>query len=71
MKCKFVIHAVGPMYHCYKPKHNHALLKAVTLNILETAKSLNASSVSIPAISSGIFGFPKEKCAEIMIENSL
>jgi O-acetyl-ADP-ribose deacetylase len=37
------------------------------LNILEAAKKLEISSVSIPAISSGIFGFPKPKCAEIMM----
>ena len=34
---------------------------------METAKKHKFKSVSIPAISSGIFGFPKLKCAEILI----
>jgi len=32
------------------------------------AKILNVDSLSIPAISSGVLGFPKKECAEIMIE---
>ena len=32
------------------------------------AKILAVDSVSIPAISSGLLGFPKEECAEIMIK---
>lgn len=32
------------------------------------AKLLNVDSVSIPAISSGGLGFPRDKCAKIMIK---
>ena len=32
------------------------------------AKILDVDSVSIPAISSGVLNFPKDKCAEIMIK---
>jgi putative ATPase len=35
---------------------------------LEKAEELHLTSISLPAISSGIFGFPKEKCATIMFE---
>jgi O-acetyl-ADP-ribose deacetylase (regulator of RNase III) len=37
------------------------------INTLETAKACNVDSVSIPAISSGVLGFPKDECAKIMI----
>jgi len=35
---------------------------------LEKADELKLSSISLPAISSGIFGFPKEKCATVMFD---
>ena len=66
-----VIHAVGPYFSCYDAQTNYELQQAVVLNILETSKRHGFKSVSIPAISSGIFGFPKPKCAEIMINYSI
>jgi len=35
---------------------------------LEKADELKATSISLPAISSGIFGFPKDKCATVMFD---
>ena len=59
LKCKNVIHCVGPVYK--KSKHDWCCLTlhVAILNTLETAKKIKAESVSIPAISSGIFGFPR------------
>ena len=68
---KWVIHTVGPMYRNYTPEVNNLLLEAAVINTLEKAKEIDAKSVSIPAISSGIFGFPKTDCANIMVNTSL
>lgn len=66
-----IIHAVGPIYH--DGNHNEVIsinlyfyiskeedLKNATLNSLKMAESLNLKDIAIPAISSGIFGFPKD-----------
>ena len=64
LPAKYVIHAVGPVWRGGQNKEPELLASAVR-NVLKEASKLNLKSVSIPAISSGIFGFPKELCAEI------
>jgi O-acetyl-ADP-ribose deacetylase (regulator of RNase III) len=67
LPCKFVIHAVGPMWeHGYSGENE--TLQEVIINTLKLADELKIESVSIPAISSGIFGFPKELCAETFLK---
>lgn len=64
----WVIHAVGPkMGEGDEVTKLHNVLR----NILELATQKQFKSISIPAISSGIFGFPKDKCAKILIEESV
>lgn len=66
LKCKHIIHAVGPVF---RPKQdNDRLLESAILSTLRQAQELGLTSLSIPAISTGIFGFPKQRCAEIMID---
>jgi putative ATPase len=65
MSCKHVIHAVGPVYSRMR-KDNHELLERAILNTFKAAEDHNLASVSIPGISSGIFGFPKDECADVM-----
>jgi O-acetyl-ADP-ribose deacetylase (regulator of RNase III) len=65
LPCKYIIHAVGPIWHGGSEGEDIYLEMAVR-NCLEKADELKCSSISLPAISSGIFGFPKEKCAELM-----
>jgi O-acetyl-ADP-ribose deacetylase len=67
LSCKAVIHAVGPRIG--EGNEDHKLTNAVR-NVLLLASEQNFSSVSMPAISSGIFGFPKDKCAKILVEES-
>ncbi|MFO0624289.1 MAG: macro domain-containing protein [Polyangiales bacterium] len=65
-----VVHAVGPVWHS-GDKGEPELLREAVANSLEAASDLGAASIALPAISSGIFGFPKERCAEIMVDATL
>ena len=63
---KHVIHAVGPNYFEHTPEICELLMTSVVIIILDYANLLKSESVAIPAISSGIFGFPVERVAAIM-----
>lgn len=67
LKCKFIIHAVGPVFHGGN-HHEDELLYSAVYESFKKAHEMNLISISIPAISSGIFGFPKPRCAKIMIK---
>jgi len=68
LKAKYVIHAVGPRMG---EGDEDAKLKNATLNSLKLADEHNLKSISFPAISAGIFGFPIERCAEIMLRTTI
>ena len=64
LAARYVIHAVGPLGG--DPEGDARLLSAVQSS-LRRAEELGLRSISIPAISSGIFGFPKDRCARILL----
>lgn len=67
LKCLYIIHAVGPSSRSADATSRKQLASAIH-KVLELTDKNKLKSVSIPAVSSGIFGFPKELCAEIMIK---
>lgn len=67
LPAKHIVHAVGPVWHGGDKGEPDLLREAVT-NSLNAASELHAESLAFPGISSGIFGFPKELCAEIMLD---
>jgi O-acetyl-ADP-ribose deacetylase (regulator of RNase III) len=67
LPCKAVIHTVGPRMG--EGDEDNKLLRAVQ-STLALAAEKEFKSMSIPAISSGIFGFPKDKCAKILVQES-
>jgi O-acetyl-ADP-ribose deacetylase len=67
LPCKAVIHTVGPMMG--EGNEDYKLKKAVRSCLL-LASEKGFRSISMPAISSGIFGFPKDRCAKILVEES-
>lgn len=62
-----VIHAVGPFWDDYSEEENDRLLASATTAALKIACERGLASIAFPAVSSGIFGFPKHRCAEVMI----
>lgn len=67
LPCKAVIHAVGPKIG---EGDEDAKLRNSVSSSLTLASEMNFRSISMPAISSGIFGFPKDRCAEILVEEA-
>jgi O-acetyl-ADP-ribose deacetylase (regulator of RNase III) len=67
LKARYVIHAVGPR----KGEGNEdKKLSDAIRNVLALAVEKKMKSISIPAISAGIFGFPKDKCAKILVRET-
>jgi len=71
LPAKYVIHAVGPVWgHPHKAgaggDEDAKLAEAVT-GSLRVADKLELKSIAFPAISTGIFGFPKERAAKIIL----
>jgi len=67
LQAKYVIHAVGPMMG---EGNEDEKLKNATINSLKVADEHNLKSVAFPAISTGIFGYPADRCAKIMLSNT-
>jgi O-acetyl-ADP-ribose deacetylase len=67
LKAPHVIHAVGPRMG--EGDEENKLKNAIS-SVLKLATLKGLKSIAIPAISAGIFGFPKDKCARILIEET-
>jgi O-acetyl-ADP-ribose deacetylase len=68
LPCNAVIHTVGPKMG--EGNEDEKLSNAIN-SCLELATQKAFKSISIPAISSGIFGFPKDRCAEILVNETI
>jgi O-acetyl-ADP-ribose deacetylase len=64
LKARYVIHAVGPQMG---EGNEDEKLRNATLNSLLLADKQQISTLAFPAISTGIFGFPVDRCASIML----
>ena len=67
LPARFVIHTVGPVWH--GGGHNEAELLASCYRVsLALAVGKNLSSIAFPCISTGVYGYPPERAAEVAIE---
>jgi len=68
LPAKYVIHAVGPIWEAGQDNEDQKLEQAIT-GSLRVADELKCESIALPAISTGIFGFPKDRAAGIIFSN--
>ena len=68
LKAKYIIHAVGPMLG---EGEEDSKLRNATRNSLQLADRHQLASIAFPALSTGIFGFPMERCAHLMLTTTI
>ncbi|KAK3549858.1 hypothetical protein QTP86_015477 [Hemibagrus guttatus] len=64
LPCKYVVHAVGPRFYNTNKLTAVKQLRQAVRESLNQAMFKRCSSIAVPAISSGIFGFPLDLCTE-------
>ncbi|MGC8972225.1 MAG: macro domain-containing protein [bacterium] len=65
LKARYIIHTVGPRWGEGDEENK---LKSAIINVLELATKKGIKSISIPAVSCGIFGFPQELGTKIIVD---
>jgi O-acetyl-ADP-ribose deacetylase (regulator of RNase III) len=66
LKARYVIHAVGPVWHGGTAREAD-LLSSCYRRSFELAERHKLASIAFPAISTGIYGYPKEEAARIAL----
>src|SRR5579871_6724994 len=67
LPAKWVFHAVGPVWNGGE-HHEDELLAGCYRRALELAREHNVRSIALPAISTGIYGFPANRAAHIAVD---
>jgi putative ATPase len=70
LPARFVIHAVGPVWSEHQPSEADDLLRRAVRNSLVIAEENGLKSVAFPAISTGIYGFPIERAAPLLLREA-
>lgn len=66
LPCKYVIHVVGPVWR--DAGDEDRLLASAITSAFRLAAEHDVKTISIPAVSTGIFGFPKERGARVILQ---
>ncbi len=64
LPCRYVIHAVGPRWG---EGHEQSKLAAAVRGSLQLANKLSLASIALPALSTGVFGFPRPLAAGVIL----
>ena len=68
LPCKYVIHTVGPIVSSHLTDEHCRLLESCYRSCLEIAEQNGAKSIAFCCISTGVFGFPQDRAAEIAVD---
>jgi len=66
LPAKWVIHTVGPVWHGGS-SGEEGLLESAYRSSLELARQHDVDTIAFPGISTGVYGFPKERAAQIAL----
>jgi len=64
LPARWIVHVVGPRYR--PGRDNAALLRDAVAAALDAAAGAGARTVSVPAVSAGIFGYPPREAARVI-----
>lgn len=71
---RFIVHAVGPIYDRYGPDESRTLLRQAYESAIRAARDAGCGSIAIPALSTGIYGYPLadacREAAEVCLEEA-
>ncbi|MBQ6293955.1 MAG: O-acetyl-ADP-ribose deacetylase [Lachnospiraceae bacterium] len=67
LPAKYVIHTVGPVYSKSDAARCEKLLSDCYFNSLEVAKAHDLHTIAFPAISTGVYGYPKQAAAAVAL----
>jgi len=70
LKAKYVIHTVGPIYRD-GTKGEAKLLQSAYKKSLELAREKGLQSISFPAISTGIYGYPLDEATHLALNTCI
>ena len=67
LKAKHILHAVAPNYQDGENEEDEIMRKTL-LNIYKVANEMGIKTISIPAVGTGIFNFPKQQFAQLLFD---
>jgi O-acetyl-ADP-ribose deacetylase (regulator of RNase III) len=67
LRAKYVIHAVGPIWRGGEEREPELLDRAYEESFARAREAGDVRSIAFPAISAGVYGYPKERATEIAV----